>query len=246
MTPIYVLGHKNPDTDSIAAAIGYAWLLRERDKEEAIAARVGAVRPQAEFALRRFGVEPPALLEDASPRFRSIANPIEPLFPESPLAEAWRLSAEIGRVMPVVDRERRPIGMVTSQAIFNYLTRRLDMAERPFRDLIGAPAGEACDRGVPQFRANDRISDYRDRILTTQYDDFWVIDGEDRYIGTCRRADMMNPPRMRLIMVDHNEASQAVNGLEEAELLEVLDHHRLATVNTATPISFYVSVVGST
>ena len=246
MAPIYVVGHKNPDTDSIAAAIGYAWLLRERDGEDAVAARAGSLRPQTEFALKHFGAELPLLLEDASPRFRAIADPIKPLAPDSPLSEAWRQSAVRGRVMPVVDTNGRPVGMVTSQSVFNYLSKRLDLADRPFRDLIGVPAGQACDPHVPRFNANDRISDYRDRIFNVQYDDFWVVDGDDRYVGTCRRADMLQPPRMRLVLVDHNEASQAVNGLDEAELLEVLDHHRLGTINTTTPISFYVSVVGST
>lgn len=246
MAPIYVVGHKNPDTDSIAAAIGYAWLLNERDGEDAVPARAGSVRPQTEFALKHFGVDLPVLLEDASPRFRSIADPIKPLAPDSPLSEAWRQSAVRGRVMPVVDGQGKPVGMVTSQSVFNYLSKRLDLADRPFRDLIGVPAGQACDPNVPRFNANDRISDYRDRIFNAQYDDFWVVDGDGRYVGTCRRADMLQPPRMRLVLVDHNEASQAVNGLDEAELLEVLDHHRLGTINTTTPISFYVSVVGST
>ncbi|MGQ9815667.1 MAG: DHHA2 domain-containing protein [Candidatus Roseilinea sp.] len=246
MAPIYVVGHKNPDTDSVAAAIGYAWLLRQRDGEDALPARAGSLRPQTEFALKHFGIEAPMLLEDASPRFRAIADSIKPLAPDSPLSEAWRQSAVRGRVMPVVDEQGRPVGMVTSQSVFNYLSKRLDLADRPFRDLIGVPAGEACDPNVPRFNANDRISDYRDRIFNVQYDDFWVVDGDGKYVGTCRRADMMQPPRMRLVMVDHNEPSQAVNGLEEAELLEVLDHHRLATINTSMPISFYVSVVGST
>ena len=246
MAPIYVVGHKNPDTDSIAAAIGYAWLLRERDREEAVAARAGSLRAQTEFALKHFGVDTPMLLEDASPRFRSIADAIKPLAPDSPLSEAWRQSAVRGRVMPVVDFKGKPVGMVTSQSVFNYLSQRLDLADRPFRDLIGVPAGQACDPDVPKFNANDRISDYRDRIFSVQYDDFWVVDGDEKYVGTCRRADMLQPPKMRLVMVDHNEVSQAVNGLEEAELLEVLDHHRLGTINTTMPISFYVSVVGST
>ncbi len=246
MIPLYVVGHKNPDTDSIAAAIGYAWLLRERDGENAVACRAGTLRAQTEFALKHFGADTPMLLEDASPRFRAIANPVKPLAPDSPLSEAWRLSALNGRVVPVVDGSGLPVGMVTSQSVFNYLSQHLDMTDRPFRDLIRVPAGLACDSNVPKFKTNDRISDHRDRIIHTQYDDFWVVDSDGRYSGTCRRADMTQPPRMRLVLVDHNEANQAVNGLEEADLLEVLDHHRLGTVNTTTPISFYVSVVGST
>ena len=72
-----------------------------------------------------------------------------------------------------------------------------------------------------------------------------VVDGAGGYVGICTRADMMQPPRMKLILVDHNEAGQAVSGLLDADLLEVLDHHRLGTINTTIPISFHVDTVGS-
>ncbi len=69
MTRTYVIGHVNPDTDSIASAMGYAWLLRERDGADAVAARAGAVNPQTTWVLKRLGMEPPALLTDAAPRY---------------------------------------------------------------------------------------------------------------------------------------------------------------------------------
>jgi manganese-dependent inorganic pyrophosphatase len=111
--------------------------------------------------------------------------------------------------------------------------------------LIGVPSGEACDRQVPKFPCTDRIGDHRDNVIRTQLDDFWVLDGDSRYVGICTRADMMKPPRVKLVLVDHNEAAQSVGGLLDAELLEVLDHHRLSTINTTMPINFHVDVVGS-
>ncbi|MCL4505068.1 MAG: DHH family phosphoesterase [Chloroflexi bacterium] len=242
---IYVVGHKNPDTDSVASAIGYAWLHRERDGENAIAARAGTPNPQTMFALKHFGVEMPVLLEDASPRFRSIRHDIKPLHPDSPLSEAWSLSAELGRAVPVVERDLSPVGMVTGLSVFRYLSGHLNMADAPFRALIGVPCGEACDRDVPKFNASDRVSDYLSSVLNTEREDFWVVDSNGGYMGTCSRADMLHPPRMQLILVDHNEASQAVSGLAESEVLEVLDHHRLATINTTIPIAFHIDTVGS-
>src|SRR5512136_191676 len=100
--PIYVVGHKNPDTDSVTSAIGYAWLLRERDKLNAQAARAGQINPQTAFALRTFEVDLPPLLADASPRFGNVARNIEPLTPDRPLQEAWALLAQTRRVAPVV------------------------------------------------------------------------------------------------------------------------------------------------
>ena len=82
---IYVVGHRNPYTDTIASALGYAWLMRERDGEDAIAARVGSVNAQTQFALNYFDIDEPQLLEDASPRFDAIVNRAQPLLPDSPL-----------------------------------------------------------------------------------------------------------------------------------------------------------------
>ncbi len=242
---IYVVGHRNPDTDTIASALGYAWLMRERDGEDAIAARVGSVNAQTQFALNYFDIDEPQLLEDASPRFDAIVNRAQPLLPDSPLVDAWRVHAQTKRPAPVVDRFRNPVGMVTGQSVFEYLSARLDMAELPFSKMIGVPCGDACDLNVPKFLATDRISDYRDGVIRSDRDDFWVVSTNGKYVGTCTRADMMKPPRLKLVLVDHNEAAQAVGGLGEAEVLEVLDHHKLGTMNTTIPIAFHVDTVGS-
>jgi manganese-dependent inorganic pyrophosphatase len=242
---IYVVGHKNPDTDSIGAAIGYAWLIRERDGEPTVAARAGSINLQTKFALEYFNASLPVLLEDASPRFESIAQRIEPLKPDQPLSEAWQLSALTRRAAPIVDAQCMPVGMVTGQSVFEFLSQRLDMPDALFGRLISVGCAKASDPSVPQFPATDRISDHRESVYRTQRDDFWVVDGEGQYVGICTRADMMQPPRMKLVLVDHNEAGQAVSGLLDADLLEVLDHHRLGTINTTMPISFHVDTVGS-
>lgn len=70
----YVIGHINPDTDSIASAIGYAWFLQHKEDENVLPARAGHLNPQTTWVLDRLGIEPPLLLPDASPRFESIAR----------------------------------------------------------------------------------------------------------------------------------------------------------------------------
>jgi manganese-dependent inorganic pyrophosphatase len=187
----------------------------------------------------------PVLLEDASPRFEAIAQRIDPLKPDQPLSEAWQLSARTRRAAPIVDAHCQPVGMVTGQSVFEFLSQRLDMPDALFGRLISVSCAKASDPSVPQFPATDRISDHRESVFRTQRDDFWVVDGEGKYVGICTRADMMQPPRMKLVLVDHNEAGQAVSGLLDADLLEVLDHHRLGTINTTMPISFHVDTVGS-
>jgi manganese-dependent inorganic pyrophosphatase len=242
---IFVVGHKNPDTDAIGAAIGYAWLLNERDGANTIPARAGSVNAQTRFALETFKVLAPMLLEDASPRFEAITRHIEPLTPDTPLSAAWQLSAKTQRASPIVESDGDPVGLVTGQSVFEFLSSRLSETYIVFGKLINVPCGEACETDVPRFNARDRISDYRDSVIRSQRDDFWVVDGEGKYSGICTRADMMHPPRIKLVLVDHNEITQAVGGLLEAELLEVLDHHRLGTINTTMPIAFHVDTVGS-
>jgi len=251
--PIYVVGHRNPDTDSITSAVGYAWLLRERDKLDAQAARAGQINPQTAFALRAFDVDLPPLLSDASPRFGSVARAIEPLTPDRPLQEAWALLARTGRVAPVVDETRAPVGLVTGASVFNFLSAhaadRLGaspdaLGQIPFGQVLATPCGDAAERDAPRFEASARIKDALPRLLRDERDTFWIVES-GRYAGVCWKSDLLHPPRTRLILIDHNEMGQTISGLDEAELLEVLDHHRLANPPTHMPIAFHVDPVGS-
>lgn len=252
-SPVYVIGHRNPDADSVMAAIGYAWLLRERDKLDARAARAGQLNPQTEFALATFELEPPLLLSDASARFGTLAHPIEPLAPERPLREAWASIARSGRVAPVVQPDGRPLGLVTGVSVFAHLTAQLGdriaagqptLAELPLGRVLDMPCGQAADLDVPCFEADERVRDALPRVLRQERFEYLVTQG-GRYLGVCHKSDMLHPPRLKLILIDHNEARQAISGLEEAELLEVLDHHRLANPPTHMPITFHVDPVGS-
>lgn len=251
--PIYVVGHRNPDTDSVTSAIGYAWLLRERDKLDAQAARAGQINPQTAFALRTFDVDLPSLLSDASPRFGSVTRAIEPLTPDRPLQEAWALLARTGRVAPVVDANRAPFGLVTGASVFNFLSAHAvvklgaspdALGQIPFGQVLATPCGDAVERDAPRFEASARIKDALPRLLRDERDTFWIVD-DGRYAGVCYKSDLLHPPRTRLILIDHNETGQMISGLDEAELLEVLDHHRLANPPTHMPIAFHVDPVGS-
>ena len=99
ITPVYIIGHLNPDTDAIASAMGYAWLLGERDGRNTIAARAGAVNPQTAWVLKTIGLEPPPYLADASPRFERIARALPPILPDRPLREAWAVAAALIEVL---------------------------------------------------------------------------------------------------------------------------------------------------
>lgn len=250
MSPIYVIGHVNPDTDSIAAAMGYAWLLRERDSVEALAARAGPLNPQTAWVLKRLELEPPMLLNDASPRFDSVVRRLDTTTPEKPLAEAWAIANRTWGVAPVVNEDGSPYGLVTGPSLFRLLSQMVGPRPRQkdvsISDVLELACKEACDTNVPRFQAGNRIRDSLNRVLREEGDDFLVVDENGMYLGVCRQRDVLNPPRLQIVLVDHNEPRQALGALEEAELLEILDHHRLGNASTHTPIRFSVDVVGST
>jgi manganese-dependent inorganic pyrophosphatase len=250
MSRTYVIGHVNPDTDSIAAALGYAWLLRERDGGDFVAARAGPTNPQTTWVLKQLGLEAPLLLNDASPRFESVTRRLDTTTPERPLQEAWTIASRTGGVAPVVNEDGTPFGIINGASLFAYFSRMVgphpDRQDMRIAEILNQPCSEACNTNLPNFLVNGRIRDSLNRILRQSGDDFLVVDENGHYVGVCRQADLLNPPRLRLILVDHNEARQAVGALEEAELIEILDHHRLGNPSTHTPIKFSVDIVGST
>ncbi|MBI5632973.1 MAG: putative manganese-dependent inorganic diphosphatase [Nitrospirae bacterium] len=90
------------------------------------------------------------------------------------------------------------------------------------------------------------VSELRKKVLESEYRSAVVIDGDRRLIGFITRTDLLNPVRKRAILVDHNEVSQAVDNIEEAEILEIIDHHRVGDISTVAPIYVYNDPVGST
>jgi manganese-dependent inorganic pyrophosphatase len=250
ISPLHVIGHVNPDTDAIASAVGYAWLLRERDGKNALAARAGAVTPQTAWVLQAVGLEPPPYLADASPRFERIARTLPPILPDRPLREAWAVAAASHSAAPIVDAGGRPLGLVTGSSVFSFFSRqmdeRLDLENISVARVLTVPCREAMDADVPRFPMTMRVRDGRSRVVREERDDFLVTREDGAYFGLCRSPDVLNPPRMQIILVDHNEAAQAIGALDEADLIEVLDHHRLGNPPTKTPIPFTVDPVGST
>lgn len=245
----FVIGHLNPDTDSIASAMGYAWFLRQ-EGQNAVAARAGQLNPQTSWVLERLELDPPLLLPDASPRFDAITLRFNTTLPDRPLREAWAVANRTGGVAPIVNPDGTPYGLLTGPSLFGYLSRTVGTHARreqlQIGEILDRPCKEACDTDVPRFQAGTRIRDALPRILREERSEFWVVDQNGRYVGVCRQRDALNPPRLRLILVDHNEPGQALGALEEAELVEILDHHRLGNPTTHTPIRFTVDVVGST
>lgn len=109
------------------------------------------------------------------------------------------------------------------------------------------PIARICRRDdVECFHLDDFVDDVREGMLKSRYRCYPILDENDRVVGTLSRYHLIRPRRKRVVLVDHNEAAQSVPGLDQAEILEIIDHHRLADIQTGNPIYFRNEPVGST
>ncbi len=237
---IYVIGHQRPDTDAIASALSYAWFLKSTGHESVVAARAGQPGAQAVFALKRFEQASPTLLTGVAPTFGHVATMQPFVRPEDPLPAAMVRVAEGDRMVPVVDSDGKPVGIVTSLALARAYTAPMNVT------MMLAQNCKSIAEASPTLNHRDRILDHRTGLLRSETDDFLIVSETGEYLGVATRRKILDPPRAQLILVDHNELSQAVNDAVEAEIVGVLDHHRLANAATAAPIPFMVDPVGST
>ena len=347
--PIYVIGHKNSDLDSIASAYAYAQLLRMQGEEEAIPARNGVLKPEVLFALERYQVAPPEALEDVYLQVRDVMRRgVISAYIDQPLLEAGQLLQEHDRrSMPVIDMENKVRGIIATEdfakLFFNDLDTRSvnriplnrDNLVRTLRGrvllegrrklgnrvIVGAMEAETMadyiepgclvvlgDREDAQLKAIENgaaalvitgdllvsaraltaakkqgvlvistahhtfttvrlinLSISTQDIMNREFDfchpedqmsqvqatlarrrSLPVVDAEGKLAGYLSRTDLLNARPKRVVLVDHNEQSQAVDGLDEAELLGIIDHHRIADVHTNKPIMFRADPVGCT
>jgi len=205
---------------------------------------------QTAFILNTLEIDAPLLLTDASPRFDSVMRRYDVVTPEKSLNEAWTILSRTGGIAPVVNTDGTPYGMVTGGSLFDFL-RKIIGPHPKFRDMtisemLEIQCKEAATTNIPKFQPQTRIKDVIHRLLRQEYNEYWVVDENHRYLGIARQRDIVNPPRIKVILVDHNEPQQSIASLEESELLEILDHHRLGNQPTNAPIKFTVDIVGST
>jgi manganese-dependent inorganic pyrophosphatase len=227
--------------DAIGAAIGKAWLMSLTGQENVVAARAGQVGSQAHFALDWFDLPSPRLLASVSPTFYHVATKQESINPKASFSEALRRLAGGERVVPVVSDDGTLLGGLGSLALAKAYANLANHVE----DSLPQTCGSLVE-ALPTYQSRDHIIDHRNALLRSEGDDFLVINNAGHYFGTVTRRQVLSPPRAKLVLVDHNETSQAVSGADEAEIISVIDHHRLGNTMTATPIPFIVEPVGST
>ncbi len=253
-SPLIVVGHKNPDTDSICSAVAYA-RYKEQAGTPALPYRAGTVNAQTRYVLERFECPAPPLLTTLYPALRDIMIPKESLYiarPEAPLSEAARIILDNDfSFLPVADAEDRCLGKITVLRICRLLDELPRMAagspvEAAISEAMAQPISKYLEKPEALFRATDLVRDVERRINEFNVGGFVVTDEEDRIAGVVARVNFLNKTRFRVVLVDHNEVSQSVDGIEDAEVVEIIDHHRIGSRSTAMPITFINRVVGST
>ena len=358
MSEVLVIGHRNPDTDAICSAIGYAEFKRRTGMPEAVAARCGDTNDRIDFVLHTFGMPAPRFVADVAPKVRDVMQPkVLSVTPDSTAAEALGLMDEHNiRFLPVLDAKRTCRGLLSlfklSKFLFPAANRLIDSrrvlsslenlshtlggtmlvmqdAEREEdlilmigamslesfaerlenypREKLAVVVGDRCDiqnlairegvrvlivtgglgvepktlemskkKGVSlissphdtattaalcraavavrhmlnedflSMREDASLATVRASAAASGFAAFPVVDANGRTVGVMSKTDFLKTVQCRLILVDHNELSQAVLGADQVEIIEIIDHHRIGTLTTHQPILFRNEPVGST
>ncbi len=261
--PILVIGHRNPDNDSIASAVAYAHLknvLAERagSPDRYVAGRLGPMPAESAAVLERWGVEAPQVVTHVHARVSDVMTP-DPISVrhDVSLLEAGRtLRTHNVRALVVTNDDGTYRGLITTRMIAErYISATDQLDDYPLSsaavagDLIASRSqkvSEILETEVLTLNADDLLNDAVEALMASALREAVVLDEAGFCIGIVTRTDVATHPKRRVILVDHNEMRQAAAGIEEANVTEIVDHHRIADVSTASPILFLNMPVGST
>lgn len=242
---ILVIGHQRPDTDSIAAAIGYAALRNKTDGGGFQAARCGKLNGETEFVLSYFDVPVPPLVNDVRARVKDVLDGgLLFIQPGATVRQAGIFMRQHGvKTLAVVDENRHLLGLFTVGDLARLLLEAWDTGNVPMDEPVYKVMQSD---NLVIFNQDDLITEVRRTMLETRYRNYPVVDDNHCLVGLIARYHMLAMRGKKVILVDHNEKSQAVPGIEEAETVEIIDHHRVADIETAEPIMVRNEPVGST
>ena len=349
-----VIGHRNPDTDSICSAICYANLKQAVTGEEYMPARAGHVNGETQFVLDYFGAEEPQLVEDVRTQVRDIEiRKTKGVADNISLKRAWNIMQENNVVtIPSVREDGTLEGLITvgditktymniydSSILSKANTQYSNIIETLEAELIIGSAEAYFDQGkvliaaanpdlmefyiephdlvifvnryesqlcaiemgadciivcegaavsmtikkiaqergctiiattydtytaarlinqsmpisyfmtrehLITFNSDDYIDEIREVMASKRHRDFPILDKDGYYLGMISRRNLLGAKGKQVILVDHNEKNQAVAGFENAEILEIIDHHRLGTIQTMSPVFFRNQPLGCT
>lgn len=349
MEPVYVTGHRNPDTDSIVSAMAYAALRNALGDRNFVPARLGHVSDETQYLLERFGFEAPEHIQTMRTQVRDLEFDTPPTLSSAvTLNRAWDILRADRTIpaIPVTDEDGRLYGMLSPTEIANYdmatimeplvkgipifnllsvlegelLTdcdtdvisghvsialplsrdsllfsgrdnivicgKQEDMIRRAIEEKVcclivcqaeisdelrqtakgtciistpfdpvrtarliyhAIPVSRICvTENLLTVHLDDFVDDAREVILANRRKNYPILDENEKVVGCLSRYHLLRPRRKKVVLVDHNEAAQSVPGLAQAEILEIIDHHRLADIQTTNPIYVRNEPVGST
>lgn len=261
-TPVLVVGHKNPDNDSIAGVVGFSYYKNEMMKRELaqnpdaeafeyIPCRLGPLPEESEAILTEYGLDAPKLISDVYARVSDVMSaPVVSLPETATLLEAARLLADHDiRALVIVDAAGKYVGLLSSRIIAERFISASKLADQAvaenLQESLTQPIKEFVDRGALVVSADDLFDDVAQDLLAHELREAVVVDSSNEPVGIVTRTDVAAKPRRKVAIIDHNEFSQAVDGLREAEIVEILDHHRIGGMSTNNPITFTCMPVGS-
>ncbi|WIF94777.1 putative manganese-dependent inorganic diphosphatase [Caminicella sporogenes] len=102
------------------------------------------------------------------------------------------------------------------------------------------------DKDIIKFYEREYLEDVKEVLLTSKHSNYPIVNDDNQFLGFMNRRHILNPNRKKVILVDHNESNQSIEGLSEAEIIEVVDHHKIGNISTSNPILFRNMPVGST
>ncbi len=256
MKPIYIIGHKNPDIDSIAAAISYKFYKQSTDEGIYIAAAVGDLNEEINFVLEKFNFEAPQIIRNVYTKADDLLDSGEIIY-----ASLDMTVMELGNIMrshniktmPVLDDQHKFLGLLTigdlAMIFMDNLGQGRNMDKTPeiLGDILNLKVVDIMKtRGLTLFEKDETVDEIRKSMLATRFRNYPVVDHDNRFLGMISRYNLLDMKRKKIILVDHNEKKQAVEGIEQAEVLEIIDHHRVGDIETISPIYFKNEPVGST
>ena len=243
---IYVIGHKNPDTDSVVSAIAYAEL-KKKLGFKAVAARAGEMNEQTKFVLNYFKQEEPLLVKDLYLRAEDIMTKKVIFINESDSVEKAIKEMEKSKIryLPLIKNNKEIIGIVSFEKLADYFLIETIKKKNTLK-ILKKKASEFCDKEFNLCYEEDTEKELNEKLLKSKFGSILVVDKKKHLRGIITKTDLLKAENKKVILVDHNEFSQAVEGIENAEILDVVDHHRLAAFTTLYPINFLLEPVGST
>ena len=247
MHPILVMGHRNPDNDSICSAIGYAYLKTQLDPTQFYqAVRLGPLPHETSWVIKRYGLETPPVIPHLYGRVSDAmtTNVISVSVNDSLLKAGLRMRDRNVRALVVNDENGRYAGLFTTRMLAELFISELE-SDRSRQETLAERVAGYLDTHALIVKPDALLKDVTEDILASSLRQAVVLNDNGVCIGIITRTDIARAPRLRVILVDHNESAQSAAGIKDAQILEIVDHHRIGDLQTTTPIQFINLPLGS-